>query len=336
MKKNSTKYLFIMILVISTLLTISSSNWLGMWMGLEMNLLSFIPLISKTKSLRSSEANMLYFLIQSMGSVLFLMTILLNMLVMDKFKFMGNIMTFITMSSILLKMGAAPFHMWMPELVEKIEWFSVGMLLTWQKIAPMSILSFLSEKTQFILFIVATSTIFGAIGGLNQTSLRKILAFSSIGHTGWIIACMKFDNEMWIFYLTVYIIMLWMMILMFNYNSMFYLNQLMIVSPQPTEKIMYMIMLLSLGGLPPFLGFLPKWIVIQSMMMKSLYFIMTIMLLSALITLFYYLRIIMPMFLMYNSTSKWMISSKSPLYKTQFTILLINLILPLITILNMF
>nr|NP_068642.1 NADH dehydrogenase subunit 2 [Triatoma dimidiata]AAG31608.1 NADH dehydrogenase subunit 2 [Triatoma dimidiata] len=329
---NNSMILFLTTMVLGTSIVISSETWLGMWMGLEMNLISFIPILYKSKNMSSSESCMIYFLIQSLGSMLMLISVLLNSSIMIS-PIMGE--EFINMAlllSMMIKLGVPPFHFWFPEILEKMSWTSCAILMTWQKIAPLCVMSYIVNNS--ILPIVITLTVIvGAIGGLNQTSLRKILGYSSINHMGWMIACMKFNNEFWMKYLMIYSIIVLMMTTLFNSYSSFFINQVINSSPSFMEKSLIIILFLSLGGLPPFIGFLPKWLVIQSMISSNSVTIMFIMIMSSLITLFYYLRLISSTLLIYSTSIKWNMNLKM---NPNLTLLMItiNISLPVIAMLN--
>uniref|UniRef100_A0AAU6PCE2 NADH-ubiquinone oxidoreductase chain 2 n=1 Tax=Diplonychus sp. TaxID=2977879 RepID=A0AAU6PCE2_9HEMI len=333
---NSSKTLFLLTLIIGTLITVSSDNWLGVWMGLEINLISFVPLISKTNYTSSSEAMMVYFLTQALGSATLLMMIIIDNMSMISTLEMNTYIKTVMVASTMLKSGLAPFHFWFPEVANKLTWTNCMILMTWQKIAPLTIMSHLIENLNIIYIVAMMSTTIGAIGGLNQTSLRKIMAYSSISHLGWIIACMKMDNNMWMIYLLIYSMVVIMVMMIFNYSSMYYLPQINMNMMTMTEKLLYVTLFMSLGGLPPFLGFLPKWLVIQSLMMNSMYMILTIMVLTTLITLFYYLRMISTLLIVNTAMPKWNLNQKIPNHKLILMVIMINLSTPLIAILPMF
>nr|YP_009485721.1 NADH dehydrogenase subunit 2 [Scipinia horrida]AVZ00857.1 NADH dehydrogenase subunit 2 [Scipinia horrida] len=303
---NFSKIMFSMIMILGTLLTMSAESWMGMWMGLELNMVAFIPLIYKEKMNSTYESCMIYFLIQSMGSIIMLMSILMNSFFILS-PYMGESMLSSTVIlSMMVKMGAPPFHFWFPEIMEKMSWPSCFILMTWQKVAPMYILSCvinMNETMMFLLILIMVLT--GSLGGLNQTSIRKIMSYSSMDHMGWMIACMKFSNNMWMIYFLIYSLILSTIVFSFWFYSAYYMNQYSNKSLSFMEKLMIIIAFLSLGGLPPFLGFIPKLIVIQLTMLYESYFISTVLVLTTLITLFYYLRLIGSIFLINNSTVKW-------------------------------
>nr|YP_010954462.1 NADH dehydrogenase subunit 2 [Lisarda rhypara]WMV02025.1 NADH dehydrogenase subunit 2 [Lisarda rhypara] len=328
---NSSKIMFLIIMIMGTFIVTSSTTWLSMWIGLEMNLMAFIPIIYKQNNPQTSESCMIYFLIQSMGSIIMLTTILMMTLIYTQPKFTEIILYTIMTTSMMIKLGIPPFHFWFPEIMNKMDWINCLILMTWQKIAPLSIMSNLMDKNYILpIMIIALSTITGAIGGLSQTSIRKIMAYSSINHMGWMIACMNF-NQLWTEYLIIYSIIVMMMTAIFMLNSSFFMNQLNNKSPS-IQKYAIMITFMSLGGLPPFLGFLPKWMVIKSMIIAQSYSILIVMIMSALITLFYYLRLTSHIFLLNNSSTKynWKNSQKNMLILS--FIVAFNIILPMTAI----
>nr|QRW36332.1 NADH dehydrogenase subunit 2 [Hydroporus kasyi] len=288
------KLIFISMLFMGTIITISSYSWLGVWMGLEINLLSFIPLINMKNNQFSSESSIKYFLIQALASSIFLFTIIMfisKSKMINELYYFNKTLMMIMNSTILLKLGAAPFHFWFPEIIEGLNWMNSIILMTWQKIAPMMILSYTMKLNYFIYFIIILSTLIGSIGGLNQISLRKILAYSSINHIGWMLSSFIMNEIIWIIYFLIYSFITISIILMFNKFNIFMLNQLfMMMNNFYIIKYFMLINLLSLGGLPPFLGFLPKWIIIQNLSYNN-FLLITFMIMMTLITLFFYLRI---------------------------------------------
>nr|QRV62894.1 NADH dehydrogenase subunit 2 [Hydroporus sp. NHM-IR526] len=288
------KLIFSSMLFMGTLITISSYSWLGVWMGLEINLLSFIPLINMKNNKFSSESSIKYFLIQALASSILLFSIIMfisKSKMINEMYFFNKTLMMCMNSAILLKLGAAPFHFWFPEVIEGLNWINSLILMTWQKIAPMMILSYTMKLNYFIYIIIIMSTFIGSIGGLNQISLRKMLAFSSINHIGWMISSLIINEIMWIIYFMIYSIISISIILMLNKFNIFLLNQLFLMMNNLYYIKYFMLMnLLSLGGLPPFLGFLPKWIIIQNLSLNN--FLLTLfMIMMTLITLFFYLRI---------------------------------------------
>nr|YP_009141043.1 NADH dehydrogenase subunit 2 [Euproctis pseudoconspersa]AID49007.1 NADH dehydrogenase subunit 2 [Euproctis pseudoconspersa] len=284
---NSSKMFFFFMLIFSTLIAISSNSWLGCWIGLEINLLSFIPLISNSNNLTSTEASLKYFLTQAIASINFLFSILMIMMKNFEMNFFPSIMI---NASMLMKMGSAPFHFWFPNVVEGLSWFNNFILMTWQKITPMIILSYYMN-TNLIFIIIILNVIVGALGGLNQTSLRKLMAFSSINNLGWMISSLMISENLWFFFLITYSFMISILCFLFNLMNMFFISQLFINNINPLIKMNLLINFLSLGGLPPFIGFFPKWIIINFLINNNLFLLVFIMIMMSLIILFFYIRI---------------------------------------------
>nr|YP_010242201.1 NADH dehydrogenase subunit 2 [Leiometopon simyrides]QTI83240.1 NADH dehydrogenase subunit 2 [Leiometopon simyrides] len=286
---NSNKMFFLFILFFSTLISISSNSWFGCWIGLEINLLSFIPLISNSNNLLSTEASLKYFLTQSIASINFLFIILIKMTLMKNF-YTNNFISIMMNSSLLMKMGSAPFHFWFPNIVEGLSWFNNFILMTWQKITPIILISYYFNKN-FIIIIMIMNIIVGAINGLNQTSLRKLMAFSSINNLGWMLASMMISETLWMFYIFMYSFMISIMCFFFYILNMYFINQLFINNMNFFIKINLLINFLSLGGLPPFIGFFPKWMIINFLINNNMYLLTFIFIMMSLIMLFFYIRI---------------------------------------------
>nr|QNE85535.1 NADH dehydrogenase subunit 2 [Platycheirus peltatus] len=329
MFNNSSKILFIFILMMSTMIVISSNSWMGAWMGLEINLLSFIPLMSDN-NLMSNEASLKYFLTQALASSILLAS---TILFMYKNNFMmqinnnnnNNYVNMMILSTLLMKSGTAPFHFWFPNVMEGLNWMNSLILMTWQKIGPLMLISYLLIK--FMLFwCILLSISIGSIGGMNQTSLRKLMTFSSINHLGWMLMSMYSNESLWITYFFFYTFMSFNLIFLFNMFKLFHINQLFsLFMFNKILKFSLFLNFLSLGGLPPFLGFIPKWLTIQYLTFNNQLFMMSIMIIMTLLTLFFYLRLCYTAFMLNYYENNW-----------NFTIYWNNLMINLYLILSFF
>nr|YP_010227813.1 NADH dehydrogenase subunit 2 [Cryptocercus changbaiensis]UDD86586.1 NADH dehydrogenase subunit 2 [Cryptocercus changbaiensis] len=310
MPNNPTKILLMLTMMSGILISISSNSWIGAWMGLEINLMSFIPLMSNNKNVYTTESSLKYFIIQAMASSFLLFMIMMKVLMKDMFTMENNnISTMIIMTPLLLKSGAAPFHWWFPSVMEGISWMNCLLLMTMQKIAPMMLISYMMKMNPFSSTIILMSTIVGAIGGFNQLSIRKILTYSSINHTGWMLAALMINENMWIMYFTIYSMLTTTIVMIIKPFNTSFINQTLLMNKEMNSmKFMMFTTLLSMGGLPPFLGFLPKWIIIQMMIMNNMNIIMTTMVVMSLMTLYFYLRISYSSFMMLHIEPKWNIS----------------------------
>nr|YP_009441002.1 NADH dehydrogenase subunit 2 [Tagiades litigiosa]ARJ31549.1 NADH dehydrogenase subunit 2 [Tagiades vajuna] len=301
---NSNKMFFFFMLIFSTLISISSNSWMGCWIGLEINLLSFIPLISNSNNLFSSEASLKYFLTQSIASINFLFSILLKMILMKNFE-INNFISILINSSLLMKMGSAPFHFWFPNIIEGMSWLNCLILMTWQKITPMILLSYYLNMN-FLIIIMMINTIIGALGGLNQTSLRKLMSFSSINNLGWLMFAIMISESLWLLYFLLYSFLVSIMCFLFYIMNVYFINQLFMFNMNFSFKFFLLINFLSLGGLPPLLGFFPKWMIINFMILNKFFIISFIFIMMSLITLFFYIRIIYSCLLFNYLKLKWL------------------------------
>nr|YP_010254903.1 NADH dehydrogenase subunit 2 [Polyura narcaeus]QUA05842.1 NADH dehydrogenase subunit 2 [Polyura narcaeus] len=300
---NSNKMFFLFMLFFSTLISISANSWLGCWIGLEINLLSFIPLISNNNNLLNSEASLKYFLTQSIASINFLFSIILSMFFMKNFLF-DNFFSIMINSTLLMKMGSIPFHFWFPNIIEGLSWFNCFILMTWQKISPMILLSYYFNMN-FLMIIMIFNVLIGSIGGFNQTSIRKLMAFSSINNLGWMMSALMISENLWMLYFMLYSFLISIMCFLFYMLNIFYINQMFNFNINFPIKISIMINFLSLGGLPPFLGFFPKWMIINYLIFNKLYIISFIFIMMSLIMLIFYIRIIYSSFLFFSFKFKW-------------------------------
>ena len=214
-------------------------------------------------------------------------------------------------SALLFKIGAAPFHNWIINILEGISWFNSFLILTWQKIAPLFLILYCKIYVMVISPFIILSALIGAVGGLNQVSLRKILVFSSINHLAWILTTLLFNKSIIIIYYIIYFIINLNIVMIFKKYSLSYLNQIFSVNNTFYIYVLFII-IFSLAGLPPFTGFISKWLTLELLSINNYFFLSLILILSSLITLFYYLQISYSSFLLINSKSK--ILFYSPVY----------------------
>nr|UNY33498.1 NADH dehydrogenase subunit 2 [Lepidurus apus apus] len=281
---------FFSLLLLSLMIVISSNSWFSAWVGLELNLLSFIPIMVTKNNQQLTEAGLKYFLIQALASVVFMFSALFSLFCFNNSSYLIII---ILMMSLLLKLGAAPFHMWFPVVAEGLSWDKFLILSTIQKINPLLLLMMIPlTHSKLILLAAMLSGVVGGLGGFNLNLLRSMMAFSSINHIGWLLLASLINNlVMWIYFF-VYVIIL------SSVTSLFNLYQLTSVpqinsnhSLNPLIKLLLSLNMFSLGGLPPFLGFLPKWFIIKNASTTMMIFSVMILIISTLMTLYYYLRI---------------------------------------------
>nr|UUJ37374.1 NADH dehydrogenase subunit 2 [Sciurus anomalus] len=281
-----------------TLITLLSSHWLLIWIGLEMSLLAIIPILMNKPNPRSIEAASKYFLIQATASMILMMATVINFYDTGQWcisSTINQLSSLMLTTALSMKMGLAPFHLWVPEVTQGIPLTSGLLLLTWQKIAPLSIMFQIipSINPTLIMIMAFMSILLGGWGGLNQTQLRKILAYSSIAHMGWMVMVISFNPMLSIFNLLIYIMLTINMFMLLHYNkktSTLSLSNSWNKSPLLVSIILAVLM--SLGGLPPLTGFSPKWMVIKELVSNNNIILPTLMAILALLNLYFYMRLI--------------------------------------------
>nr|YP_004222228.1 NADH dehydrogenase subunit 2 [Petrocephalus microphthalmus]BAJ54273.1 NADH dehydrogenase subunit 2 [Petrocephalus microphthalmus] len=301
---------------IGTTLTFASSHWLLAWMGLEINTLAIIPLMAQQHHPRAVEAATKYFLTQATAAAMILFASTTDAWTSGQWnitQISHPISTATIMLALALKIGLAPTHFWLPEVLQGLDLTTGLILSTWQKLAPFALIYQIAPNTNPTLLTAlgVTSALVGGWGGLNQTQLRKILAYSSIAHLGWMIIILHFMPSLTLLNLSIYILMTSTMFLVAKTLSATKINTLASTwTKTPILPALAMLTLLSLGGLPPLTGFMPKWLILQELTKQEFPLMATMMAMSALLSLFFYLRLCYTMSLTIppntnNSTSPW-------------------------------
>nr|ABF01100.1 NADH dehydrogenase subunit 2 [Poeoptera lugubris] len=284
-------------LLLGSTLAISSNHWVTAWAGLEINTLAILPLISKSHHPRAIEAATKYFLVQAAASALILFSSMTNAWYIGQWditQLTCPVSCVILTSAIAMKLGLAPFHFWFPEVLQGCP-LTTGLLLsTVMKFPPITILYMTSHSLNphLLTALAILSTALGGWMGLNQTQTRKILAFSSISHLGWMTAIIIYSPKLALLNFCLYVMITTTVFLIMNETQSLKLPTLMTTwTKTPSLNAALMLVLLSLAGLPPLTGFLPKWLIIQELINQELTPVATIMALLSLLSLFFYLRL---------------------------------------------
>nr|APQ47864.1 NADH dehydrogenase subunit 2 [Cheumatopsyche brevilineata] len=304
---NNSKLMFFNLMMFSIMITISSNSWVSCWMGLELNTFSFLPFIFKKKNFLSSETSIKYFFVQSISSVnlMFSQCIiisLINLKIMNKTFFLP-FMSLSVIICLLFKLGSAPFHFWMINLIESLDWFSMFIFFSIQKIPPIIMISFYMNS-KFLYLIIVLNCLFGSVGGMTQLSIRKIMTYSSIFNFSWMFSAIIISENMFLLFMFIYSLISMNLFTFFKLINLTFLNQLHNIKNSKFSILIILINMMSLGGLPPFLGFIPEWLIsIYFIQMKS-YIILFIIMMS-LINLFYYFQLIFPLIFLNKMQPKW-------------------------------
>nr|APT66315.1 NADH dehydrogenase subunit 2 [Melanerpes cactorum]ATD83215.1 NADH dehydrogenase subunit 2 [Melanerpes cactorum] len=284
-------------LILGTTITTSSNHWTMAWTGLEINTIAIIPMISKSHHPRAIEATVKYFLVQAAASASILFSSLINAWTSGQWditQLTNPIACLLLTTAIAIKLGLAPFHFWFPEVLQGSPMTTALLLSTVMKFPPITILLLTSNSLNptLLTLMAITSIALGGWMGLNQTQIRKILAFSSISHLGWMTIIIIYAPKLTLLNFILYTLLTSAIFLSLNSSNTTKLSTLMTSwTKTPLLNAALMITLLSLAGLPPFTGFLPKWLIIQELTKQEMTpAALTIALLS-LLNLFFYLRL---------------------------------------------
>nr|QHD26804.1 NADH dehydrogenase subunit 2 [Murex trapa] len=301
-------YMFLSVMGIGTFLSLSSMHWLGIWAGLEINLIGFLPMLVYQKSMLESESAVKYFIVQALGSSMLIFGSLSSFgisFTWDIFNYGEGLEMFgllVMLSGLCVKLGLFPFHYWLPSVMAGLPWLTCLLLATWQKLAPLFLMVCLLDISKcyllvfFLCVVSAGSSLVGGLGGMNQTQVRALLAYSSIGHLGWMVFAMLHSEWSMKFYLSVYILISLCMFFSLWKSDLSTMKDIDSLKMNSTAQMNVMLLLLSLGGLPPLLGFVSKWSVILVSTSNPWLSVLFILILGSLMSLFYYLTLFFSVF----------------------------------------
>nr|AFK75823.1 NADH dehydrogenase subunit 2 [Locustella luscinioides] len=291
------KLIFTISLLMGTTITISSNHWVMAWAGLEINTLAILPLISKSHHPRAIEAATKYFLTQAAASTLVLFSSMTNAWYTGQWditQLTHPTSCLVLTTAIAMKLGLVPFHFWFPEVLQGSS-LTTGLLLsTIMKLPPIALL-YMTSNTLNPTLLTSMAILSAALGGwmgLNQTQIRKILAFSSISHLGWMTIIIVYNPKLTLLNFYLYALMTTAVFLTLNSINALKLSTLMTTwTKTPALSAMLFLTLLSLAGLPPLTGFLPKWLIIQELTKQNMALAAVALSILSLLGLFFYLRL---------------------------------------------
>ena len=310
--------------VLGMMIMISSNDLIVFYMGLELQSLALYVLASFNRDqLQSSEAGLKYFVLSALSSGLLLYgcSLIYGFTGSTNFNFIASqlssenyALTFgivFILVGLAFKISAVPFHMWAPDVYQGSP-TSVTLFFTMvPKIAALTVfirflyvpfLNLIDQWQTILIFLSIASMLFGAIAAIGQTNLKRLIAYSSIGHVGYTLAGVATGSnegiQSSVIYISIYVLMnlgLFSCLLMMKRNNEYYekIDDLAGLSKNhPLLSISLLIILFSLAGIPPLAGFFAKFYIFKAVIEQSMYFLAIVGLLSTVIAAFYYLRII--------------------------------------------
>nr|YP_010381683.1 NADH dehydrogenase subunit 2 [Pseudosymplanella nigrifasciata]UDL72058.1 NADH dehydrogenase subunit 2 [Pseudosymplanella nigrifasciata] len=313
MLMNSSMMMFLMMMTTSTLMVYSSSSFSMSWMSMEMNMIMFLPMITKSKKMK--DQSMKYFIIQNLSSSILLLSMIMNLKIETPINFEK-----LMMISLMMKMGMIPFHLWLISFMEKLSWMNCFFMNSIQKISPILIIPQMINF-KYTLMPMIFSLLIAPIAMLKLNSLKKIMAYSSIYNSPWMISSIFLSKKLFIMFFIIYSLMNFtFMKKMENQNSLF-LNQ--ITEKNSLNKLNFVINMISISGMPPTLGFMPKWMILIKMNEVS-FMISIAMLFSSFISTFIYLKVVSSMLM--NQTTKKKFFKMKKMYELEITINILGLL----------
>ena len=310
--------------VLGMMVMISSNDLIVFYMGLELQSLALYVLATFNRDqLQSSEAGLKYFVLSALSSGLLLYgcSLIYGFSGSTNFDIISNqlnsseyVLTFgivFILVGLAFKISAVPFHMWAPDVYQGSP-TSVTLFFTMvPKIAALTVfirflyvpfLNLIDQWQMIIVFLSIASMLFGAIAAIGQTNIKRLIAYSSIGHIGYTLAGLATGTnegvQSSIIYISIYIIMnlaLFSCLLMLKRNDNYYedIEDLSGLSKNhPLLSFSLLVILFSLAGIPPLAGFFAKFYIFKAVIEQSMYFLAVVGLLSTVVAAFYYLRII--------------------------------------------
>nr|QHN60234.1 NADH dehydrogenase subunit 2 [Tamarixia radiata] len=280
------------LLFISNLMIIIVNSWFSMWMIMEISLLSIILILLFDK-LMKYEVIMKYFILQTFNSYLYLMTSIVMITNINKY-----VLLMVMNMSILMKISIIPFHYWYIKMINFMNWNNIFLFTTINKIIPiyilMNIFNLMNNNIMMMnMFILILSSFMSSLFGIYMINLKMIISYSSMIQMSWIMILMMFNEIISMLYFIIYMFVsltLYMLLNKMNLINLFQMNYIKIFNNK--LLILLLMVMFSLSSVPPFLGFLMKWISIDLMLNLNLNFWMMLMLIiNSLISSFFYFRI---------------------------------------------
>ena len=314
--------------VLGMMIMISSNDLIVFYMGLELQSLALYVLATFNRDqIKSSEAGLKYFVLSALSSGLLLygcsliygftgstnFDIIANQLNSNEYAITFGIVFILV--GLAFKISAVPFHMWAPDVYEGSP-TSVTLFFTMvPKIAALTVFirflyvpffNLIDQWQTILIFLSIASMVFGAVAAIGQKNLKRLVAYSSIGHIGYALAGLATGSndgiQSSVIYITIYILMnlgLFSCLLMMKRKNVYYeqIDDLSGLSKNhPLLSLSLLIILFSLAGIPPLAGFFAKFYIFKSVLEQSMFFLAIVGLLSTVVAAFYYLRLIKIMY----------------------------------------
>nr|YP_005087988.1 NADH dehydrogenase subunit 2 [Pauropus longiramus]ADT63090.1 NADH dehydrogenase subunit 2 [Pauropus longiramus] len=311
---------FLFTLFYSSFIALSSTSFFFFWLGLEINLMSFISFLMSPQSSWNFNSLIKYFIIQSASSMLIILLFFSMKIDVISFHLSFPILLILPL---FLKLGLFPFHLWYLSVMKKINMLPMILLLTWQKIPPLMML-YLSNL-YYLILPTSISGIMSSILLFFSSSIRFILTFSSVMNNSWSILILKINIfYWWIFFITYSISIL----MFFKYLVLSKSSSLSELYSKPIMySISFLLMIFWFSGLPPSISFITKILILSSFSKSFNILLYFLMIMSSLLMIYAYFRLSLPIFLSVSLKKNFMllkymsITLMTPVFLSMFSIL---------------
>ena len=267
------------LLLVWIIISIRFNSRFIIWLRLEINMLRFLPIISSGLNIEL-ENSVKYFLIQRWASIIFLISYFFC-------SYFINSIRILLILSIFIKLGISPFHTWFISILKTCSLYILMLLSSLQKIIPLIILNNVFFFFRIFYFCIIITIIFLVIILSSVININKLLALSSLGNILWLISSNLLSLKLMILFLTIYVFLL-MGIYLF-YNSFYYNLFIQINRINFFDKIIIVLLFISLGGMPPLLGFLRKFLILKIIFIYENLILFLIIIFSSLVLLYHYM-----------------------------------------------
>ncbi|MGY6547512.1 MAG: NADH-quinone oxidoreductase subunit NuoN [Roseinatronobacter sp.] len=312
--------------VVGMMLMVSSGDLIALYMGLELQSLALYVVATMNRdSVRSTEAGLKYFILGALASGLLLYGASLTYGFAGTTQFAGILSTIseegmsvgllmglaFMLAGLAFKVSAVPFHMWTPDVYEGAPTPVTAFFATAPKVAAMALIARLVHEgfgavpgdwSQIIAFLAVASMFVGSIAAIGQRNIKRLMAYSSISHMGFALVGLAAGTAQGVqgmlVYMAIYVTMnigVFAFILMMERDGKPVLDIMDLrqySKTDPTRALALLILMFSLAGVPPLVGFFGKFYVLWAAVEAGMAWLAVAGVLASVIGAFYYLRIV--------------------------------------------
>lgn len=303
----------VVVTLLGSIVVVTCDHLVVLYLGLELQTFSLFILISRNKVwAKGPEAGLKYFIMGALSSGIFLLGLVMifvkghSLSIQD---LIGNYSdygsgvetsTALIIMSLFFKIGLFPLHFWIPDVYEGSSWKILTLVGSLPKVSTICVLIQFKVLVDIVLICCILSIVIGTLGALNQSKLKRLLAYSGISHIGFMVLILCVSNQESSLVVNIYLIIymlsiLYVMILSSQVNLTRDSYIIEIANHKtilPLVTLSWAVLFLSIGGIPPLSGFISKWLVLWSILEEGYLLSSLICIIFSSIGVFYYLRVV--------------------------------------------